>query len=307
MPEGVNKGTGLLELERKGLIDLSRTLVFGDQNNDLSMFEIAAFSVAMGNSRDYIKSKATFTTLSNDEDGISHFFKNFVEPEEEPEEEPQADLGFDPKDFAFQAEKQTLLKEGVVHEEQEDFETRDKEKEGSPLEEEEYLEDERELERARELAREIQEELAAEFGFDQQEDQEEREKKELKIEQKPEAKTERKDGHSCCGLNDKITCPYTKLFTIHQQFTSRFKLNSSSTLDSKLEELIEYAKNDDKDFKDDNSFNALIDELARLLSDERLGVEFALGDLNESLKLSDRFEELYDVISARIPEEVNKR
>lgn len=90
MPRDVTKGTALLELENQGFLDLKRTLVFGDQYNDISMFEQARFSVAMGNSRDYIKSQATFTTLPNSEEGFYHFFTGQLIDSNEPSvfEEP---------------------------------------------------------------------------------------------------------------------------------------------------------------------------------------------------------------------------
>lgn len=87
MSQNISKGSGLEELAARELLDLKRTIVFGDQYNDISMFEKTAFSVAMGNARDFVKSKATFTTLSNSEDGIHHFFTSVVlEPSQVVEE-----------------------------------------------------------------------------------------------------------------------------------------------------------------------------------------------------------------------------
>ena len=41
MPKGLTKGDGLQILHNKGIIDLEKTLVFGDAENDLSMFQKA--------------------------------------------------------------------------------------------------------------------------------------------------------------------------------------------------------------------------------------------------------------------------
>ena len=42
------------------------------------MFETVGTSVAMGNANDKVKSIATYTTLSNEEDGIVHSLENIV-------------------------------------------------------------------------------------------------------------------------------------------------------------------------------------------------------------------------------------
>ena len=42
------------------------------------MFETVGTSVAMGNANDKVKSVATYTTLSNEEDGIVHGMKYVV-------------------------------------------------------------------------------------------------------------------------------------------------------------------------------------------------------------------------------------
>ncbi len=79
MPKGLTKGDGLQILHDKGIINLDKTLVFGDAENDLSMFKKAKWSVAMGNAQTKTKELATFVTDSNDEEGIYNFFINNVE------------------------------------------------------------------------------------------------------------------------------------------------------------------------------------------------------------------------------------
>ena len=73
MPDGLSKGEGLKKLHNKGIIDLNHTLVFGDAENDISMFKVAKWSVAMGNAQNEVKKIATFITNSNNDDGIAYF------------------------------------------------------------------------------------------------------------------------------------------------------------------------------------------------------------------------------------------
>lgn len=54
-------------------------MIFGDQGNDMSMFEVAGFSkIAMGNAIDSIKDKADFVTKSNDEAGIAYAINKLI-------------------------------------------------------------------------------------------------------------------------------------------------------------------------------------------------------------------------------------
>lgn len=56
--------------ERLGL-PLSAIAVIGDMQNDLPMFEVAGFSIAMGNASDTVKSKASKVTASNEDEGFA--------------------------------------------------------------------------------------------------------------------------------------------------------------------------------------------------------------------------------------------
>jgi hypothetical protein len=54
-------------------------MVFGDQGNDLSMFENPNFmKIAMGNAISNIKEKADYVTDDNDHNGIAKAIKKFV-------------------------------------------------------------------------------------------------------------------------------------------------------------------------------------------------------------------------------------
>lgn len=79
MPKGLSKGQGLKTLHKKDLIDLDKTLVFGDAENDLSMFEAAKWSVAMGNAQEKTKELAMYITDDNDHDGIVKFLEKLEE------------------------------------------------------------------------------------------------------------------------------------------------------------------------------------------------------------------------------------
>ena len=52
-------------------LNKNEVCVFGDYINDLPMFRAAGMSVAVGNADDEVKTKATFITESNNEDGVA--------------------------------------------------------------------------------------------------------------------------------------------------------------------------------------------------------------------------------------------
>ncbi|MDD7304956.1 MAG: Cof-type HAD-IIB family hydrolase [Peptoniphilaceae bacterium] len=78
MPKGINKGKSLLEIANYYKVDIKDTIAFGDEENDLSMIELAGIGVVMGNGTDFMKSKADFVTKSNDQDGISFYLENYL-------------------------------------------------------------------------------------------------------------------------------------------------------------------------------------------------------------------------------------
>lgn len=83
MPLGLSKGNSILEACKIFDIDRKDVIVFGDEMNDVSMFEIAGTGVAMGNAVDSIKNMADFVTKTNNEDGIAHYLENFLLNKEE--------------------------------------------------------------------------------------------------------------------------------------------------------------------------------------------------------------------------------
>ena len=70
VPKGFSKGTGIRKLcELKG-IDIADTIAIGDGANDIDMFEVAGFSVAMGNGADKAKEAADHVTSDLHDDGV---------------------------------------------------------------------------------------------------------------------------------------------------------------------------------------------------------------------------------------------
>ena len=74
----VNKGNGLKELGEKIGITPDEMIAFGDEKNDISMFDIVGTAVAMGNGSQEAKDHAEYITDSNDNDGIAKALDKFV-------------------------------------------------------------------------------------------------------------------------------------------------------------------------------------------------------------------------------------
>src|SRR5699024_12154323 len=83
MPLGLSKGNSILEACKIFGIAREDVIVFGDEMNDVSMFEVAGTGVAMANAVDSIINMADFVTKSNNEDGIAHYVENFLLNKEE--------------------------------------------------------------------------------------------------------------------------------------------------------------------------------------------------------------------------------
>lgn len=79
MAKGIDKATSLDRLAKSLHIKQEEVMAFGDGYNDLSMIEYAGLGVAMDNAVDGVKERANEMTLSNDEDGIAHTLKKYIE------------------------------------------------------------------------------------------------------------------------------------------------------------------------------------------------------------------------------------
>ena len=75
--KGVNKGNTLKRLGEELKIAPEEMLTIGDQENDLTMIQLAGIGVAMGNAVDDVKAHANYVTTSVDEDGIKNALLNF--------------------------------------------------------------------------------------------------------------------------------------------------------------------------------------------------------------------------------------
>ena len=75
-----NKGDGVATLARIAGVDLKQVVVFGDQYNDVPMFERAGIAIAMGQAPEPVKAKAAYVSTSNDEDGVAHAIDTILFP-----------------------------------------------------------------------------------------------------------------------------------------------------------------------------------------------------------------------------------
>jgi Cof subfamily protein (haloacid dehalogenase superfamily) len=75
-----NKGDGIATLAATLGIDLADVAVLGDMPNDLPMFARAGISIAMGQAPEDVRSRARYTTTSNEEDGVAHAIDTILLP-----------------------------------------------------------------------------------------------------------------------------------------------------------------------------------------------------------------------------------
>ena len=73
-----NKGDAIAALARAHGVPLERVAVFGDQFNDVPMFDRAGYSVAMGQAPDGVKAKADAVSTSNEEDGVAVAIDRYI-------------------------------------------------------------------------------------------------------------------------------------------------------------------------------------------------------------------------------------
>lgn len=70
-----SKGNGLIKLMKMFHILPDEVLAIGDGNNDISMFKVVKYSVAMGNAKENVKKEAKYVTDSILEDGFYNICK----------------------------------------------------------------------------------------------------------------------------------------------------------------------------------------------------------------------------------------
>ena len=59
-------------------ISKDEVMAIGDEENDLSMLEYATHKIAMENANPKVKAIATYTTSSNNEDGVGKAVEKYV-------------------------------------------------------------------------------------------------------------------------------------------------------------------------------------------------------------------------------------
>jgi Cof subfamily protein (haloacid dehalogenase superfamily) len=77
-PAGADKGAGLRWLCAHLAIEPADVVVFGDEINDLAMFEFAGHSVAVANASPSVRAAADEVTDSNDNDGVAMVIESFL-------------------------------------------------------------------------------------------------------------------------------------------------------------------------------------------------------------------------------------
>lgn len=76
--EGVNKGTGLVNLGKMLGIRREEIMACGDGDNDTVMLREVGFGVAMANAEEQVKDAADYITLSNEEEGVAEVIEKFI-------------------------------------------------------------------------------------------------------------------------------------------------------------------------------------------------------------------------------------
>ncbi|MGM5630581.1 Cof-type HAD-IIB family hydrolase [Apibacter raozihei] len=76
-PKGGNKKNGILKMLDYYHISPDEIMAIGDGENDISMLEVAKYSVAMENASEQVKSHAGFITSHVDDDGVVNALKHY--------------------------------------------------------------------------------------------------------------------------------------------------------------------------------------------------------------------------------------
>ncbi len=78
MNSNASKGKALHQLLGRLHISSHEVLVMGNSFNDIAMFEVAGFAIAMDNSPQEVKDAADFVTKSNYEDGVAYALDKYI-------------------------------------------------------------------------------------------------------------------------------------------------------------------------------------------------------------------------------------
>ena len=75
-----DKGLAVRDLAVATQVDLARTAVIGDMSNDVAMFKVAGFAIAMGQASDAVKAQAQAVTGPNTADGFADAVAQLILP-----------------------------------------------------------------------------------------------------------------------------------------------------------------------------------------------------------------------------------
>jgi Cof subfamily protein (haloacid dehalogenase superfamily) len=75
---GVHKGTAVQRLASYLAVPLDQVVAIGDQDNDISMFQVAGLSAAVGNAPSHVRAAADVVAPTNDEGGVAWVLWNLV-------------------------------------------------------------------------------------------------------------------------------------------------------------------------------------------------------------------------------------
>ena len=73
-----SKGIALKKLVEHLSIPMCKTVAIGNDNNDLSMIQVARVGVAVENATDELKKEANYITDSNDDDGVAKYLEKLT-------------------------------------------------------------------------------------------------------------------------------------------------------------------------------------------------------------------------------------
>lgn len=76
--KGITKSGALKLIGEKCEISCDEMLAFGDEDNDIPMFQLVGYSVAMGNATDEVKKCADYITGSNDGEGVAQAIEKLI-------------------------------------------------------------------------------------------------------------------------------------------------------------------------------------------------------------------------------------
>ncbi len=78
MHASVSKESAVTRVLDEMEISPAEVMVFGDDVNDLGLFHLCGFPVAMGNAIPELREAAAYITASNDEDGVAVAIEKLV-------------------------------------------------------------------------------------------------------------------------------------------------------------------------------------------------------------------------------------